>query len=262
MALGCAAQSRIPAAPTLDQLTPTQGLAFLGDFRRARLDHDLCLRVEIIHQPRRGDARAPIQGTLWAATVGEDQLLRGEILDAQGRPALAFITVKSPRGARVWISRGGAPAVELTEANPFIALADGLLLSPFDLQLPFTHWPATAYLATERRRRPAHTFDALNLIGREPAKVNFAVDHVYGVLVEAICYDTRGARTRTIQVEEFSKVGAQWILAACRVRDETTRDSDLMRVTAAAIDCDFPRETFEPATLIRAAPPPAHFQAL
>ncbi len=262
IALGAFAQSRVPSAPVLDQLTVEQGQAFLAGFRNSRLTRDLCLRFEIVHKPRKGDSLPAVQGTLWAASRDGGQLLRGEIKDAQGRTALTFLTVKSAQGSRVWISRRGAPAQELDDKQPLIPLADGLLLSPFDLQLPFTHWPATAYLSTEKRRRPVHVFDALNQPGREPAKVNFAVDHAYGVLIQATCYDAQGRKTRTTQVEEFSKVGDQWMLAACGVLDETTRDADLLRITEAALGERFLPATFEPATLTAPATQPANFKKL
>jgi len=262
IALGCHAQSRVPIAPTLDQLTPEQGQAFLAGFRHARLNGDLCLRFEIVHKPRLGDSLARVQGTLWASSHGDTQLLRGEIKDAQGKQSFAFITMKSGKESRVWISRRGALAQELDGKVPFLPLADGLLISPFDLQLPFTHWPATAYLSTEKRRRPVHVFDALNQPGLEPAKVNFAIDHVYGVLIQSSCFDASGKKTRVLSVEEFSKVDEQWMLAACSVRDEVTRDADLLRITEAALGERLPPETFEPASLTRPAAQPAHFKKL
>ena len=262
IALGGFAQSRVPSVPGLDQLTPEQGQAFLAGFRHSRLNGDLCLRFEVVHKPRKGESLPAVQGTLWAATQGEAQLLRGEINDAQGKAALAFLTVKSAQGSRVWVSRRGAAAQELDDKAPLIPLADGLILSPFDLQLPFTHWPATAYLTTEKRRRPVHTFDALNQIGHEPAKVNYAIDHVYGVLIQATCFDANGKKTRTLQVEEFSKVDELWMLAACSLLDETTRDADLLRITEAAWGELRGSMTFEPATLTQPAATPATFKKL
>ena len=262
IALDCFAQSRVPSAPPLDQLSPEQGQAFLNGFRPARLKGDLCLRIEIVHKPRKGESLPAVQGMLWVSSQGEAQWMRGEIKDAQGKPALAFITVKSAKASRVWISHQGAAAQELDDKAPLIPLADGLILSPFDLQLPFTHWPATAYLTTEKRRRPVHVFDALNQVGHEPSKVNFAIDHAYGVLIQAVCFDAQGRKTRTLQVEEFSKVEDQWMLAACSVLDETSRDADLLRITEAALDAQSAPRTFDPATLAQPAARPAGFKKL
>jgi len=260
LACGCLAQ-RFPSTE-FRKLPPEEASAFLEGFRGARLSSDLCLRFEVTHKPRVGEAAPPVTGTLWAGTLAGGQVLRGEIADADGRPALAFLTLKSPAENKVWVSLRGAPAQEVNGLGSLAPLAPGLLLSPFDLQLPFTHWTATEYVTTERRRRPANVYAATNLAGQTPAKVTFAIDRVYGVLVEATCFDFGGDKTRSMQVDEFSKVGEQWMLAACSVRDEVTRDCDLLRITEAALDARIPPEVFTPASLARPAPRPAGFKKL
>ena len=260
IALGAFAQPNTSSG--FRKLTGEESSQFLAGFRNSRLNADLCLRFEITHKPRRGEASAPVPGTLWASSVAGGQLLRGELKDAQGRPTLAFISFKSATERRVWVSVKGDPAKELDDRSPLVPLADGLLISPFDLQMPFTHWPKATYVTTERRRRPVNVYEAANLAGVEPAKVTFAIDRVYGVLVQAICHDARGEPTRQMQVEEFSKVGEQWMLAECSVRDEASRDTDLLRITEAALDAKHAPETFEPATLSRAAAQPTNFQKL
>ena len=260
IALGALAQPNTNSG--FRKLTEEESTQFLAGFRNSRLSGDLCLRFEITHKPRRGEASVPVPGTLWASSVAGGQLLRGEIKDAQGRPTLAFISFKSAKERRVWVSVKGAPAKELDDRSPLVPLADGVLISPFDLQMPFTHWPKASYVTTERRRRPVNVYEAANLAGGEPAKVNFAIDSVYGILIQAICLDAQGEPTRLMQVEEFSKVGEQWMLAECSVRDEASRDTDLLRITEAALDAKFAPETFEPATLTRPAAQPTHFQKL
>ena len=260
VALGALAQPNTTSG--FRKLTEEESTQFLAGFRNSRLSGDLCLRFEITHKPRRGEASAPVPGTLWASSAAGGQLLRGELKDAQGRPALAFISFKSATERRVWVSVKGAPAKELDDRSPLVPLADGLLISPFDLQMPFTHWPKATYVTTERRRRPVNVYEAANLAGGEPAKVTFAIDRVYGILIQAICLDAKGEQTRLMQVEEFSKVGEQWMLAECSVRDEATRDTDLLRITEAALDAKLAPETFEPTTLTRPAAQPTRFEKL
>jgi len=259
-ALGALAQPNTNSG--FRKLTEEESTQFLAGFRNSRLSGDLCLRFEITHKPRRGEASAPVPGTLWASSAAGGQLLRGELRDAQGLPSLAFISVKSAKERRVWVSVKGAPAKELDDRSPLVPLADGLLISPFDLQTPFTHWPKANYVTTERRRRPVNVYEAANLAGGEPAKVTFAIDRVYGILIQAICVDAQGEQTRLMQVEEFSKVGEQWMLAECSVRDEASRDTDLLRITEAALDAKLAPETFEPATLTRPAAQPTRFDKL
>ena len=260
LACACLAQ-RIPSSD-FRKLSPEDASAFLTGFRNARLNGDLCLRFEVIHKPRVGEASPAVRGTLWARSLPGGQVLRGELTDNAGRSALRFLTLKTGEERRTWVALPDAPLRELDGGSSLQALAPGLLLSPFDLQLPFTHWPATEYVNTERRRRPANIYLATNQSGGVPAKVSFAIDRVYGVLVEAVCFDAQDAKTRTLQVEEFSKVGDQWMLAACSVRDESTRDVDLLRITEAAIDARLPEEVFEAGTLGRSAPQPTTFQKL
>jgi hypothetical protein len=52
------------------------------------------------------------------------------------------------------------------------------------------------------------------------------------------------------------------MLAECSVRDEASRDTDLLRITEAALDAKLAPETFEPATLNHAAAQPTHFEKL
>jgi hypothetical protein len=260
IALGVVAQPNTNSG--FRKLTEEESAQFLAGFRNSRLNGDLCLRFEITHKPRRGEASVPVPGTLWASSAAGGQVLRGELKDAQGRPALAFISFKSAKERRVWVSVKGAPAKELDDRAPLVPLADGLLISPFDLQMPFTHWPKATYVTTERRRRPVNVYEAANLAGGEPAKVTFAIDRVYGILIQAICLDAKGEKTRLMQVEEFSKVGEQWMLAECSVRDEASRDTDLLRITEAALDAKLAPETFEPATLTRPAVQPTKFEKL
>ena len=107
-----------------------------------------------------------------------------------------------------------------------------------------------------------HFFLATNPSQGEPAKVTFALDRTYGALVQATSLDAAGVARRTLQVEEFSKVDEQWILGACSVRDEASRDVDLLRVTEAAVRRRFDAATFDPATLDRPAPLPADLKPL
>jgi hypothetical protein len=137
------------------------------------------------------------------------------------------------------------------------------LLLPSDLALPYTHWEDTRYVKTERSRgRPVHFFLAANPAKTAPASVSFALDRTYGALVQATSLDATGVARRTLQVEEFSQVDDQWILGACSVRDEATRDVDLLKVTEAAVRRRFEPATFDPATLAQPAPLPTGFKPL
>ena len=242
------------------QLTDPQAKEALSDFRSSRLNGDLCFRFEVTHKPRRGDSAPPVPGVVWAGWSSEGPRVRVELRPTNGAPTLAFIATKSAQGARLWLRHGGRTLENPRTDEP---LAPGLLLLPSDLALPYTHWENTRYVKTERSRgRPVHFFLATNPSQGEPAKVTFALDRTYGALVQATSLDAAGVARRTLQVEEFSKVDEQWILGACSVRDEASRDVDLLRVTEAAVRRRFDAATFDPATLDRPAPLPADLKPL
>ena len=223
------------------QLTAPQAKEVLHDFRASRLNGDLCFKFEVIHKPRRGEASPAVPGVLWAGWSSEGPRVRVELRPTGGAPSLSFIATKSAQGSRLWLRRGGVTVENPRTDEP---LAPGLLLLPSDLALPYTHWEDTRYVKTERSRgRPVHFFLAANPAKAVPASVSFALDRTYGV-------------------EEFSQVDEQWILGACSVRDETSRDIDLLKVTEAAVRRRFEAATFDPATLAQPAPLPTGLKPL
>ncbi len=242
------------------QLTAPQAKEVLHDFRASRLNGDLCFKFEVTHKPRRGEATPAVPGVLWAGWSSEGPRVRVELRPPGGEPALAFIATKSAQGSRLWLRRDGVTVENPRTDEP---LAPGLLLLPSDLALPYTHWEDTRYVKTERSRgRPVHFFLATNPAKNSPASVSFALDRTYGALVQATSLDATGVARRILQVEEFSKVDEQWILGACSVRDEATRDVDLLKVTEAAVRRRFEPATFDPATLAQPAPLPTGFKPL
>ena len=265
VAVSLGAQSRFDD-DGFPQLSAESAAQVLRQFRQSGLIGDVCFRFEIVHQPRRGESSAPLRGLVWAASnMHAGTLLRVELDDPQGGPGVSFISIKKEQGARssLWVSRQGSAAVETVADGQGEPLAPGLLITPFDLQLPFTHWTQTRYAGTERSRgRPVHFFEATNPQAGQPAQVRFAVDRAYGALVQAVSLDAQSEKIRLLQVEEFSKVDEQWVLGECSIRDERSRDVDRLRFTAAALGLKLPASTFDPATLTRRTAPPANFKPL
>ena len=173
----------------------------------------------------------------------------------------AFLAKKNAQTSELWIAQNGQPAQAVKELGLGSPLAPGLLLTPFDLHLPFTHWPQAEYLSTDRVvGRPAHTFLAKNPQPGAPAQVRFALDRAYGAMLSATSEDARGQAVRSLQVEEFGKAGEQWLFAAISARDEATRDVDLLQVTHAALNLRIADGFFDPRTLALPANPPGDDQ--
>ena len=247
------------------RLTPAEAPEVLAQFRASRLPADTCLKVTITHKPRRGDDAAPVHGLLWIGWADGGPRVRFEARDSQGRQIYAFIAKKNAQASRLWVSQNGQPAQAVTAVGLGTPLAPGLLLTPFDLHLPFTHWEKSDYVSTERVvGRPAHVYLAKNPQPGAPTQVRFALDRAYGAMLSAISEDTQGKALRTLQVEEFGKAGDQWLFAALSVRDESTRDVDLLQVTHAALNLRLADGFFDPGSLAQPANTPSdeQFKAL
>lgn len=239
----------------LPQLSSADAAQVLADVRNSRLTSDVCFRFEAVHRPRRGDESKPVKGTLWAGSRGETHLLRIEMQDPSGTRILAR---KSAAGSEVLVRT--QEKVTRSAAGSFSPLSQGLLISAFDLQLPFTHWSDTRYLATERGRRPMHVFSARQ--EGFAGEVTFGVDRTYGAILEARMKSPEGVALRSLSVEDFAKAGDQWVLGACSVRDERSRDTDLLKFTEASLGLRLGDEVFSDGSLDRPAPMPADFRPL
>ena len=243
------------------RLTPAEAPVVLAQFRASRLPADTCLKVTITHKPRRGEDSAPVHGLLWLGWSDAGPRVRFEARDGSGRTSYAFIAKKNAASSELWVSQQGQPAQSLKALDLGTPVAPGLLLTPFDLQLPFTHWPQADYLSTERVvGRPAHVNLAKHPQGGVPAQVRFALDRAYSAMLSAVSENAQGKALRTLQVEEFGKAGDQWLFAAVSVRDEASRDVDLLQVTHAALNLRLADEFFEPRTLNLPANLPAESQ--
>jgi hypothetical protein len=243
------------------RLTPAEMPAVLAQFRASRLPSDAVLKVTITHKPRRGEDAAPIPGLLWIGWSEGGPRVRFEARDAQGKTLFACLAKKNADRAELWTSVAGAAAQAVPAQGLGTPIAPGLLLTPFDLHLPFTHWPRTEYRSTERVvGRPAHVYAAANPSAAAPARVEFAIDRAYGAMLSATSFDAAGKAVRTLRVEEFGKAGDQWLFAAISVRDEATRDVDLLQITHAAFGLRIDDAFFKTDSLNHAAPAPTDAQ--
>jgi len=239
----------------LPQLSASEAARALDDIRNSRLTSDVCFGFEAVHRPRRGDASAPVKGTLWASSRGDAHLLRIEMQDSANTRILAR---KSPSGSEVLVHADGR--LTRPTAGSFTPLSAGLLVSAFDLQLPFTHWNGTKYMSTERGRRPMHVFSARQ--EGFAGEVTFGVDRAYGAILEAKVRSSDGRPLRSLAVEDFAKAGDQWVLGTCSVRDEASRNTDLLKFTEAALGLRFGDDVFTEASLSRPTEKPEGFRPL
>jgi hypothetical protein len=245
------AVARVPGNPNdLPSLPPDEAAKCLEDFRSSGLPVDLVARFTLTHKPRSGADRRT-EGTLWMSWRHAGPAARVDV------PGRSFLVLRTQAGTRLWSADAGKPAVPMggTGMGP---LVEGFLFSPYDLQAPFADWTDTRYERSERRRgRPLNLYLARHPDGASgtPPAVRFGLDRAYLALIEASTLDAEGKVTRLMLAEDFAQVDGTWILGRASVRDERSRDRDVLEVTSACVNARLPAATFDPGLL--GAPPAA-----
>lgn len=267
VAVAALAPSKVPAQSFSDdssgQLSPAAAAEFLDNFRRFGIA-DTCFRFTITHVPRRGGNETDYNGTIWTSWQN-GPIFRVEITAAKTKDTAAntvrFI-LKSGREPSLWRldASGKAARVNGSANKPFLP---GLIITPLELQQPFTYWKNAKYIETRRfRGRPAHFFqmnppEDFKLAQPEIGFVRVAIDKGYErVLMQAMIYDSKGEELRKLEVEGFSKVSEVYIPEELRFHDQKTRDKDIFVVRQAAVKLRHAGSIFNPHTLDKAAPQP------
>jgi hypothetical protein len=127
--------------------------------------------------------------------------------------------------------------------------------TPFDLQMPFVHWPEHVFEGVTRiRGRTAHAFLLYppdNFAAAHPTigGVRIYLDLQFHALMQAVVLDQNEEPLRSLTVLDLKKVGDQWIVKSIDVRDDATRDKTRFRVTGAALELEFSAGLFTPEAL-------------
>lgn len=243
------------------QLSKEEATSVLGRFRSSRIAGDYCLKFKITHKPRQGESAKPVEGVLWASWVNGGPLIRVEMKDIVGTSYLAFIGIKNSALNQCWIARDKQPIAVLKGSDLSKSISEELVICPFDLVMPYTHWVETRYTVTERSRgRAVHYFESTNPETQAlPAKVVFGIDRSYQALTEAKFQDNENKVLKSFTINDFAKVDEQWMINTCDLRDEKTRDSDSLKITEAAFRLELDPQIFNPENLSTPAPlPPAN----
>lgn len=256
------------AAPPANVQTPlaqfgkpdaAESARILEQFRQSGVAGEYFLEFELHQLPRRGEERV-FRGQWWGGRNARGAVERIAVVDGEGRERR--LLVQHGAQAAVWRLAGNR-AEQLPATALFEPLVPGVEITPFDLQMPFLHWPGAAVERIVRTRgRPAHEF-----VFHPPP--DFAAQHAqlgvvrsyfdaqYNAPVETELLSRGGAVLKTLSLVDLKKVGEQWMVKALDVRDDTTRNKTRLLVTGAALNLALPAATFEPAALATTVAPPA-----
>ncbi|MDR2845608.1 MAG: outer membrane lipoprotein-sorting protein, partial [Puniceicoccales bacterium] len=173
---------------------------------------------------------------------------------------------------RLILQSGPAPAIWVLDASGKPVRATGgetqplfpeLIFTPFELQTPFNFWPDARYVETRRvRGRPTHLFqltppEDFKRAHPEVGFIKIGIDKAYRAPLQTIIYDAKGKESRKLEAESFARVQQRYYIPEeIRLLDLVSRDKDIFRVKAAALNLRFERNIFDPATLDKAAAQP------
>ncbi len=254
-----------PSSANVD-LSPLEAARVLQRARTNPFDGDYSLIFELRHMPRRGE-EAKFKGQLWGKGEEAGELLYRIHLRPLGSDAEKDIAIrlllKNRTVPEIWrIRKGGAlgsPAGDLEMLSPSSMMEpvfDGLVVTPFDLQMTFLFWEQYRYDGAVRvKGRRAHQF-TLFPPGESPVvtSARVFVDAAFYAPLKAELMGDSEVPIKTYKIQSFKKIQGHWILKAIDVVDERNRNKTRFQVVGAAINLDLPRESFAADALASIAP--------
>lgn len=251
-------------SPFMNRIDAAEGAKRLAAFRAQRLVGDYCFEFVLEHKPRRGRT-VRYEGMMWGSWNEEGPLTRFHIfpnskavaaVGAESGPV--ELIVQNGPSPEAWIRHPGVDGFKRIEgAQLFEPVLEGLLYSPFDLQMPFVYWEDFVYEgpALVGASRVAQQFLMLPPEGSASAArgivgVRIGLDDTYDALwrIEVMAGDD-DASSR-FSVESFKKVQDQYIVKRITLLDNSSRDRTTFHVTAAAVGLALDVDLYDPCSLL------------
>lgn len=235
-----------------------EGAKRMAAFRALRLEGDFCFKFQLEQKPRRGkttryngimygswNSRGPVSRfLLYPEAVGQVAVV--------GRSPIELI-VQNGADSEVWMRRqSNTPFIRIEDGALFEPIFDGVLYTPFDLQMPFVYWDDYVYQGPARvSTRIGQRFllkpaadslaDQSGITG-----VRIALDDAYYALLKAEVLGEGGELRSSLTAERLKKVQGQWIVREVSLKDAHSRDVTDFIVKAASVGLIFDGAVFDP----------------
>lgn len=235
------------------KLNPEESDSFLDSFRNQRLEKEYCFKFELLDLPRRGEP-VPYYGVMWGTWNRIGPLTRISVWpkDAKSEEDHIHMLIQGGLQPQVWVKIRGVNEVTRLKTEDMLApLVGSLLYTPFDVQLPFTHWSGKYVNSKRVKGRPAHIYrmtppETFQRAYPGISNITMSVDGGFQALLQANVMGPNGSFLRTMSVLSFKKVGDDWIVKSIELKDQTTGDKSRFTVLAAALNLDLPEDVFFP----------------
>lgn len=253
--LSCEAQMPRKGDGRYQEIDAEEGRKRLAYFRNQRLDGDYCFRFELEHLPRRGKA-VRYTGTMWGtwSEAGPMTRLHLDVAADQGSTAEAvvieYLFQNGPQ-PKAWLKNRETGSFDLLTGDLLMKpILEGIVYSPFDLQMPFIYWSDYDYEGPVRvKSRVAQTFLMHAPAEAEDAwagSVRIGIDDVYNALLRIEVLETKDRMRSQFTIESFKKVQGQYIVKQVVLKDLATKDRTRFKVKQASVGLLLDDAWFDP----------------
>lgn len=218
-------------------------------FASSGMDGNFRMGFKIKHSPRRGESSL-YSGEICGMSFGGSERIRVsvKIPDSNSSGGSAeFLLINSPLKKEVWKFCDGV-LEKISEDKWHDAILENLIISPFDLLMPYKNWRAS-YEGAGRLGQAVY-FYALKpekIFLGSVEKIEIALTREFNSPAQVVSYmkNNPDVPARTLTLGAVKKIEGFWTVLEFDVRDESTRDKDTLRFISAKMRAEFSKDIFE-----------------
>ena len=222
-------------------LSPEAASERWQEFSKSKLGGDYCMMFEIKHRPRKSEEIKYV-GYMLGSEKNGIVYTRIRVAPASTPTKIEeYIFKNAPSKSEVWKLKNDK--FELLPHKDWTSpICAGLLYSPFDLLMPYKHWIPT-YVGADKIGQAVHLYDLTS--SEFPSKtVRVALTRDFNAPAQIVIFGKD--EYKTANLGSVKKVDGLWIMREASVKDERTKDKDILRFTAAKFKLNLPISIFLP----------------
>lgn len=247
-----------PRPSIMEKIDVEEGAKRMASFRVQRLEGDFCFQFQLEHKPRRGNT-IRYHGVMYGSWNDRGPVSRFKLFPEQiGKGATVGLSpiemiVQNGLEPEVWMRRQASEPFELIEDEAlFEPIFEGVLYTPFDLQMPFIFWDDYSYEGPSRvlsrigQRFLMHPPEGSLAAANGIAAVRIALDDAYYALLQVEVLEEGSVARSRFTVRGLKKVQGQYIVKEIELKNLQSKDATSFKVTAASVGLIFNSSVFDP----------------
>ncbi|MBT4758164.1 MAG: hypothetical protein HOO08_07200 [Opitutae bacterium] len=246
----------------MEKIDAEEGAKRIASFRAQRLSGDFCFKFQLEHKPKNSSQTFRYNGVMFGSwnergpvnrfQLYPERVKRGKLVEV---PPIELI-VQNGVSPEVWIRHCAAePFVRIEDEALFKPIFDGVIYTPFDLQMPFIYWNDYTY------EGPANVLSRIGQLflmkppeGSLSARhgisgVQIALDDMYYGLLGVEVFGVDGEPRSDFTLRSFQKVQGQYIvkeIVLSEVDGGKVQSSTGFKVKRASVGLIFDAAVFDP----------------